>query len=204
MQVLGYPLTWPTTCFITQGCNASVYGHTNGYGDFVLFDDLGPPWPIHDCYLNRLVTSTTAATRFTSVRTVNTSNYLIPQIQALSSKNTDIKNIVRVAPEDLLGQDELNIAGYVQDYIERQVDKLSVSFGAFGHRVFMNALGNARSQLTIITNELKSYTIFADLSQTVVQRKDLIMARIRSIPLIGISDHQAVLIATDLLLIHKS
>lgn len=53
MKKLGYSLTWETTCFIDDGCNAVVYAHTNGYGDFVLFDDLGYPWPVHDCYTKR-------------------------------------------------------------------------------------------------------------------------------------------------------
>jgi hypothetical protein len=53
MKKLGYPLTWETHCFIDGGCNAAVIAHTNGSGDFVLFDQLGHPWPVHDCYLNR-------------------------------------------------------------------------------------------------------------------------------------------------------
>ena len=53
MEVLGYPLTYLTTCFISGGCGDDVWAHTNGYRDFVLFDDLGQPWPIHECYLNR-------------------------------------------------------------------------------------------------------------------------------------------------------
>jgi len=53
MKKLGYRATWLTTCFIGGGCNAVVFAHTNGCGDFVLFDDLGHPWPIHECYANR-------------------------------------------------------------------------------------------------------------------------------------------------------
>lgn len=32
-------------------CGALVYYHTNGYGDSVLFDDLGHPWQVHHCWL---------------------------------------------------------------------------------------------------------------------------------------------------------
>jgi len=53
MKELGYKATWVTKCFIDGGCNAEVFAHTNGYGDFVLFDDLGYPWPIHECYAKR-------------------------------------------------------------------------------------------------------------------------------------------------------
>ena len=31
-------------------CGELVYYHTNGYGDHVLFDSLGYPWQIHECW----------------------------------------------------------------------------------------------------------------------------------------------------------
>lgn len=40
------PCTVPTSC---PCCGAAVYFHTNGYGDAVFFDELGPPWPKHPC-----------------------------------------------------------------------------------------------------------------------------------------------------------
>lgn len=39
--------TRPTKCW---WCGADVYYHTNGYGDSVLFDELGWPWQIHPCW----------------------------------------------------------------------------------------------------------------------------------------------------------
>ena len=33
-------------------CKAEVYYHTNGYGDCVLFDELGWPWLVHECWEN--------------------------------------------------------------------------------------------------------------------------------------------------------
>jgi hypothetical protein len=44
MKRLGHPLTWRTSCFIgveNNGCGAPTFAHTNGGGDFVLFDSLG-------------------------------------------------------------------------------------------------------------------------------------------------------------------
>jgi len=46
---LGVPLTHPTTCPI---CGAFIFFHTNGNGDCVFFDELGPPWPKHACLSN--------------------------------------------------------------------------------------------------------------------------------------------------------
>ncbi len=48
MKSLGYSATWRTKCFL--GCTRTVWAHTNGHGDFVLLNDLGWPWPIHECY----------------------------------------------------------------------------------------------------------------------------------------------------------
>lgn len=39
--------TRETTCW---WCGATVFYHTNGYGDCVLFDSLGAPWAVHRCW----------------------------------------------------------------------------------------------------------------------------------------------------------
>jgi len=39
--------TYPTKC---RDCSARVFFHSEGFGDGVLFDALGWPWPIHSCY----------------------------------------------------------------------------------------------------------------------------------------------------------
>lgn len=41
------PLTHSTTCW---WCGAEVFFHRDENGGCVLFDFLGPPWPIHDCW----------------------------------------------------------------------------------------------------------------------------------------------------------
>lgn len=46
---LGEPLTYPTTC---PYCGAQIFFHTNGNGDVVFFDALGPPWPKHPCLVS--------------------------------------------------------------------------------------------------------------------------------------------------------
>jgi hypothetical protein len=39
--------TYETTCW---WCGQTVFYHTNGHGDCVLFDSLGGPWEVHDCW----------------------------------------------------------------------------------------------------------------------------------------------------------
>lgn len=38
--------TWPTSC---PSCSASVFYFSCDHGSKVFFDELGSPWPIHDC-----------------------------------------------------------------------------------------------------------------------------------------------------------
>ncbi len=62
MKILGYSLTWRTHRFLRGGCRQTgLFGHTNGDGDFVLFDSLGWPWPIHECYVRRFELDLNAA-----------------------------------------------------------------------------------------------------------------------------------------------
>src|SRR5881296_3639331 len=52
------PLTYRTRCW---WCDEPVFFHTNGYGDCVLFDDLGWPWPIHSCWAEHVAAERVAA-----------------------------------------------------------------------------------------------------------------------------------------------
>lgn len=38
--------TWPTHC---SSCSGEVFFFTCNHGSKVFFDELGPPWPVHDC-----------------------------------------------------------------------------------------------------------------------------------------------------------
>jgi hypothetical protein len=38
--------TWPTSC---PSCSASVFYFSCNHGSRVFFDELGSPWPVHDC-----------------------------------------------------------------------------------------------------------------------------------------------------------
>jgi|GEM_PF-6755200 len=42
--------TYLTICWFCK--KAEVYYHTQGYGDCVLFDSLGSPWQIHQCWVD--------------------------------------------------------------------------------------------------------------------------------------------------------
>jgi hypothetical protein len=44
----GQSISFPTNC---RYCGQEVYAYSNEFGSFVLFDELGWPWPKHDCHL---------------------------------------------------------------------------------------------------------------------------------------------------------
>jgi len=205
MQALGYPATWPTVCFLNpEQCRAQVFAHTNGFGDFVLFDRLGWPWKIHECYENRFMAGSTRS--LSGLRTIQkTSEYISTQVSDVPPQRAvSPNNIRRIDAEALAGKGEMAIAGYVQDYVERRAERIAKDFGDFGKQLFMRVLGSARSQLTVVTTDLESYTFFADLSTVVVQKRDTILARVRSLPLMGIPGRKAVLLASEVLVIRSS
>lgn len=196
MDSLGHPATWSTQCFIHGGCGADVFAHTNGYGDFVLFDELGPPWPLHPCYADRFLRHTGSSSL--SIRPDRISEYQEISVTLPKPPKFNASDIRRVDPSEYVGQEILAI-GYVQEYIERRADALLDKAGSLGKRVLEAALGHRRSQLTIVTSDYKSYTAFADLAKIVIQRKDTVCARIRSVRVLGIFGVDAVFLADDII-----
>jgi hypothetical protein len=200
MQSLGYPATWPTSCFISGGCGAPVFAHTNGFGDFVLLDELGPPWPVHDCYANRFLL--TGDGRLT-IRHDRRSEYRDLAISgAPAQSKAPERDITKIDPSKFIGDKEFVAIGYVQDYVERRMDSLLKKTGTMGRHILERIFGNNKSQLTLVTTELKSYTVFADLSHIAVQRKDIICARLRAVRIVGLPGIPAVFLADEILTMH--
>jgi hypothetical protein len=202
MQALGYPATWPTTCFINRGCGAAVFAHTNGYGDFVLFDELGYPWQVHDCYTNRFFAGAVSGRGLFTVRADRLQEYRqVEDIRAPAPRKISLRDIKKVEPEPMLSEGEFLVVGYVQDYLERHADRLARSMGNFGEQALNKILGRKKSQITIVTSELKSFTIFADLANVVVKRKDSVLARVRAVRTVDLPDRKSLFLATDVMLI---
>lgn len=172
MQVLGASLTYRTTC---RSCNAAVWFHTNGNGDAVFFDDLGWPWAVHSCYLNRLPGS--GQPGYGPYRAYMVQKYGAPpkaapkrshaQIAkaATPAPKAQIRNpagqtfdIVRCDPE-LYTRKRLDVVGFVQEsHEDRSVARLAPS-GSIAHGMLHKVMGDGHySQVTIIDGDLVSYT----------------------------------------------
>jgi hypothetical protein len=202
MEALGYPVTWPTSCFIDGGCGAAVFAHTNGYGDFVLFDQLGSPWQVHACYTNRFFRAPITGSGLFQVRPDQLQEYRLSQdVRTPAPRKILLRDIKKVSPRSLLSESEFLVVGYVQDYFERQAERVANSMGNFGQQVLHKVLGPRKSQITIVTSELKSFTVFADLRNVVVKRKDSVLARVRAVQTAAIPGIDSLFLATDLTLI---
>lgn len=177
-----------------------MFAHTNGFGDFVLLDELGPPWPVHACYANRfLVTSGGALV----VRHDRRDEYRDAVISGTPRRPTRLeRNITKIDPAEFVGGREILAIGYVQDYVERRVDDWLEKAGTLGRQILQGIFGSNKSQLTLITADQKSYTMFADLRRTVVQRGDIICARITAVRVLGIPTIDAAFLADEIFTMH--
>ena len=197
MKILGYPLTYPTICFINGGCGAKVFAHTNGNGDFVLFDELCPPWPIHSCYLNlfcpaeELNGPRPASGVYTDqewaleVARHNESYREAARRASQERGGKSAQTIVKVDPKDLPPA-SIKVLGYVQDIIERRTEKLIRAAGELAQQALRKALGNRDSQITVVDSEFKSYTMFVDIHQEVIAKRTTVVAKVRAINVLGL------------------
>src|SRR5262249_45322351 len=137
MRVLGYSATWLTDCFLMDGCGRKVFAHTNGFGDFVLLDRLGLPWKVHPCYENRFVlggvSKSSGMIRIRQDRLVEYSQTEIAS--APPHRLLTANDIHAVDPLNSIGNGEILVAGYVQDYLERRADRLAEKMGTLGQQI---------------------------------------------------------------------
>jgi hypothetical protein len=184
MRILGHPLTYPTKCYIAGGCGANVFAHTQGHGDFVLFDGLGWPWEIHSCYLNlldsdgyqprRAVPDAYTDQEWARDLAQRSQAYRAAAREAsLDRRRRPIREIVKISPESI--RSPVQICGYVQDIVEDAAKALKKS-GTLGQQIVWKALGSRKTQITIIDSDFKSYTGFADVAQIVLGRGSTIVA----------------------------
>ena len=201
MLTLGHPLTYPTKCFIAGGCGADVYAHTQGHGDFVLFDDLGWPWQIHKCYLDlgsydsdpcQPKPKCPAPDVYTNqewaqeLAQQSQAYKAATQEAALDRRKRPIQNLARISPD--LVPTRIQICGYVQDIVEKQADKLLQKLGALGQQLVRKGLGSRQTQLTILDHNFKSYTGFADVRQIALGRGSTIMAVLHTEHIVGLGN----------------
>jgi hypothetical protein len=182
MEAIGYPATWRTRCFISGGCGKSVFAHTNGYGDFVLFDDLGWPWPVHECFSLRFLDKEYGDSQNLRIESGKMTSYgeakdlNTKKPQRMRMRPADIK---KISPSSYLGKNKISIVGYIQDHFKKQAEKEMKKMMALQRNEFVKILGSKLDQITIISSNLESYTTFIDLNNRVIKNKDIVAGTIR-------------------------
>lgn len=176
MEHTGHPLTWKTTCFIGAGCGATVFGHTNGYGDFVLFEHLGWPWPIHGCYVRRFELS--AREQDAAVVTI------------ARSRSFDAPRVIRTwdtvqdVPFELMPRGKtLNIVGTVTD-LKRGTALAKLFRRPEDRAEVLRRLDGRRDVVEIVDgNTGLKFAAFVDLGGSPVQIYDTVAAQVEGLEL---------------------
>lgn len=195
MKELGYPWTWPTSCFIGPdgvGCGAATFAHTNGDGDFVLFDSLGPPWPIHACYQRRDQYSDRHWSKAVDVEA--------PRPKKVWKSASDIQ---RADAASYRLRSEFHLVGYLQEHHPAKRNQWLKKAGGLGASIIWKILAEHPDQFTIVVGDpdagLKSYTAFGNISQHRPRAKDMVAVTLRAVPiLLGAGEKEFIFIAENI------
>lgn len=187
----GQPVTFLTAC---RDCKASVWFHSNGYGDGVIFDSLGPPWPIHFCYLTRVSGPSPGykpymLTKYGKPALHSRSNPTIRPAQptrkpARSQAPQPAKverNIIKCDPANQKTA-RLTISGFVHAvHPGRKVAKLAPS-GTVAHGEFVKAVGDTTyTQVTIVDTNFLSYTMMIPVANIDLSEGTLVQAELERV-----------------------
>jgi hypothetical protein len=179
MIALGYSRSWPTSCFINGGCGDKVFAYTGGSGDFVLFDELGPPWPVHECYLQRVPINRTA-----TVLRIGRSRSLDFPLPADTTRPWG--EISSVRPTQDQYWKEVNIVGTVVDIFDSLAEWRREFRNVYGpERLRMNdQVHRSRSVARIVTGNGEELHALFDPNQQYLKFQDLVAATLKVKPLL--------------------
>jgi len=178
MRLLGYKFTRLTTCFL--GCSAKVFEHTEGNGDYVLLDALGPPWKVHPCYENRPIGN--SVERFPSLpspdwemdfESLDEFERLMKRVSQLENRRPYVREKVgithpTVRPDKFLGKALFHASGvlhfYREDRLSYFLSKLRTTLAQQVEQIF----GRRNSELGIVDPGGNLFICFADMRNVVI------------------------------------
>ena len=169
--------TFPTKC---RFCGSDVFFFSCDCGSKVFFDELGSPWPVHNC----IATGNTTDTRPSSQPSIdrvniyrgssNSSNLLPGLVHAPQSITPSVtrrlhdsrnqnREIIRIEP---LGSQPVEAIGVVQDRLTPNLARrLGLEQGTVGYALLEKRTGNTDlEQITVLVDELASDPAAIDFS----------------------------------------
>lgn len=144
-----------------------VWAHTNGYGDFVLFDDLGSPWKVHDCYFERF-------------------DVHVGRLRKIEHNEVPLRNWEEVTPinPDAYGlRRRYGFIGTVTN-VEKGFVGSSPEFrnlASIGREEVRKVLAGRTSLMTVVTGEGAEFTAFFDFSKHPLTFRDIVACDLKAV-----------------------
>lgn len=172
-------ITFPTRC---RFCGSEVFFFSCDCGSRVFFDELGYPWPIHNCMRSSTAGTSvdTSPSRIPSIMDisiyrggsnnnllpglVHTPNTLSPTvIRRFQNIQNQVREILRIDP---LGSEPVEAIGVVQDRLEPDLAKRpGVERGTVGYTLLEKRIGSTNlDQITVLVDELANDPDATDFS----------------------------------------
>lgn len=202
MKPLGYSRTYPTNC---RDCGAEILFHTKGHGDVVLFDDLGPPWPIHRGYIawtaRGVLTNRPAYKAYMlnlygkpfnpKVRPGGAHRLAVARQRPKKQPSSAMQyrerpvDIDRCDPQNFVGR-QIEVTGFVHDFHPGWSIRRLAKEGSIGYSIYEKVLKSEEySQLTIVDSDLMSYTVMVPVPKLNLRTGEIVGARIEAVETLG-------------------
>ena len=173
LDALGYSLSWKTKCFLDGGCGKTVFAHTNGHGDFVLFDHLQPPWTIHECYFDRF-----------NVHVGRSRKVAYRGVAPIAWES-----VVPITPDAHGPHKRYGFIGTVTN-VEKGIVNKSKEFrdlARTGTDEVKRILAGRTSMISIVSGEGAEFTAFTDLKKNPVNFRDIVVCDLKAVSLFNSS-----------------
>lgn len=179
MKELGYAFTWKTHCFISGGCGqVGLFGHTNGSGDFVLFDSLGWPWPVHDCYARRYdLDPNSAVVHVRGVRAESVPGAFARRWESITTVSADIEKHSKTF--SVIG----TITHVDKGFLGRTPGFRNL--GSVPKKAIEETFESCRDFVVVAAGDGFEYGCFVDLKRTPVRFRDTVAIKMKAVRLLN-------------------
>ena len=150
--------------------------HTNGFGDFVLLEELGYPWVVHSCHFDAQCFDA----QYDVGRTKN-----IEVREAVPPRNWD--QVEDIAPEISGPRSRRSVLGDVVNIIRgfTCTEPRFLSLPSDSRQQVRRILGDSTPFVEIVTGEGARYAVFWDLTKVPVRARDIVVCDVKGVNLLN-------------------